>query len=134
MGCSEEIYFWLYQLFELIRSWLFVKYLQTWDPIKYCLQMKKENKKDFQCCFFLEKPSVFKQMFLRPTSNRASIRYGCPIRCFQFVRLQSKVSRIQTYSQALTFWLRMRVRIIGFKTKDRTTVSYRHSIMSMSAF
>ena len=61
--------------------------------------MKKENKKDFSMLFFfLEKPSVFKQMFLRPTSNRASIRYGCPIHCFQFVRLQSKVSRIQTYS------------------------------------
>ena len=101
---------------------------------KILLTNEKRKQKRFVNVVFFWRSPVFLNKCRRPTSNRASIRYGCPIRCFQFVRLQSKVSRIQTYSQALTFWLRMRVQIIGFKTIDRTTVSYRHSIMSISAF
>ena len=60
--------------------------------------------------------TIFLEIPLRPTSNRAYIRYDHTIYCFQFVCVRLKKwargSRIQFYSQAHTFWSRMRLRSI----------------------
>ena len=70
--------------------------------------------------------SIRTEGYLRPTSNRAYIRYDHTIYCFQFVRVRLKSEREYSSTPRRT---RMRVRSIVLKTIDRTAVLKKHSVV-----
>ena len=66
---------------------------------------------------------------LKADLQRASIRYGCTIYCFQFVRVRSKSQEVKYSSTPRSSFFNIECAYdLIFKTIDRTAVSYQRSI------